>query len=99
MCTLPSLARSMVRTRPMGKPENVMSMPTLTPSESSATSTSRCVASNAPRAYSRYSTEPTMSAAVKNSSTVAFSRRCATGGRGWAVSVGGSFIAVRAQSQ
>jgi hypothetical protein len=46
----PSGASSMRRTRPMGKPEKVMSMPTRTPSESSATSTSRCVASNVPRA-------------------------------------------------
>ena len=44
-------ASSMRCTRPIGKPEKVRSMPTSTPSESSATSTSRCVLSNTPRAY------------------------------------------------
>ena len=53
MRALPSSASSTRRTRPIGKPAKVMSMPTLTPSESSATSTRRWVASKAPRAYSR----------------------------------------------
>ena len=50
MRTLPSLCRSMRRTRPIGKPEKVKSMPTSTPSESSETSTRVWVFSNTPRA-------------------------------------------------
>ena len=58
MRALPSAASSMRLTRPIGKPENVRSMPTMTPSESSATSTSSCVLSNTPRAYITYSKKP-----------------------------------------
>ena len=50
---LPSLFNSMRRTRPIGKPEKVTSIPTTTPSALSATSTSVWVDSNAPRAYSK----------------------------------------------
>ena len=50
MRTLPVSASSTRRTRPIGKPENVMSMPTTTPSESSAISTSVCVGWKTPRA-------------------------------------------------
>ena len=53
MRALPSAPSSMRRTRPIGKPAKVRSMPTTTPSESSAISTSSWVGSNAPRAYSR----------------------------------------------
>ena len=75
MRALPVSASSMRRTRPMGKPENVMSMPTTTPSESSAVSTRVCVGSNAPRAYSRYRPDPTINASVNSSSIAAFSSR------------------------
>ena len=63
MRTLPVSASSTRRTRPIGKPEKVMSMPTTTPSESSVTSTRFCVGSKTPRAYSRYSAEPAISSA------------------------------------
>src|SRR3990167_4409328 len=79
MRALPSGASSMRRTRPMGKPENVMSMPTTTPSESSAVSTSVCVGSKEPRAYRRYRADPTISARVNTISATALSSRCATG--------------------
>ncbi len=49
--TLPVSASSTWRTRPIGKPANVMSMPGMTPVESSATSVRRWVGSNTPRAY------------------------------------------------
>ena len=48
---LPSSRSTMRRTRPIEKPENVRSMPTLTPSALSTTSVRRCVGSNTPRAY------------------------------------------------
>jgi len=50
MRTLPVCASSTRRTRPMGNPEKVMSMPTTTPSESSVISTSVCVGWKTPRA-------------------------------------------------
>ena len=53
MRALPSGDSSMRPTRPTGKPAKVMSMPTTTPSESSASSTSCWVRSKAPRAYMR----------------------------------------------
>jgi hypothetical protein len=46
----PSSLSAMRRTRPIGNPENVRSMPMLTPSALSAISVSRCVASKTPRA-------------------------------------------------
>ena len=91
MRALPSAASSMRCTRPTGKPENVRSMPTTTPSESLAVSTSRCVGSNAPRAYSRYTPEPTISTKVNSSSAAALSCRCATGRSGTAA--GGNVLA------
>ena len=71
MRTVPCSASSMRLTRPMGKPEKVMSMPTTTPSESSAVRYSFCVASKAPRTHIRYSTEMAMSSAMKISSSAA----------------------------
>ena len=50
MRTLPWPSSTMFCTRPIGKPENVKSMPTCTPSESSVISTRRWVFSNTPRA-------------------------------------------------
>src|SRR5439155_5862461 len=65
----PSSSSAMRFTRPMGKPENVRSMPMLTPSALSATSVSRCPASNTPRAYSTYTTKPTATISVRPSSS------------------------------
>jgi hypothetical protein len=50
MRTLASSANSMRRTRPIANPAKVRGMPTVTPSESSVTSTTLCVLSNTPRA-------------------------------------------------
>ena len=50
MRALPSSPSDMRLTLPIGKPENVKSIPTPTPSAFSATSVRRCVASNTPRA-------------------------------------------------
>src|SRR5690554_2634879 len=87
MRTLPSSASSMRETRPMEKPAKVMSMPTTTPSESSETSTRRCVFSNTPRAYITYSAEPATSSTSNISSRAALNSRLRTGSGG--VSRGG----------
>jgi hypothetical protein len=52
MRTLPSSRSLMLRTVPIGNPENVRSMPTRTPSALSAIRMTRCVCSNTPRANS-----------------------------------------------
>ena len=81
MRALPSSASSMRRTRPIGKPENVMFMPTTTPSESSDTSTSFWLLSNKPRAYITYSAAATINVNMKPSSSTALnSRWSGTGG-------------------
>jgi len=82
MRTLPLSASSIRRTRPIGKPENVMSMPTITPSESSEVSTSCWVCSNTPRANITYSTKPTMVSATVVNKTRALRSRLAMWGTG-----------------
>src|SRR5665647_377039 len=93
MRALPSSASSMRCTRPIGKPENVRSMPTTTPSESSAINTSFWVASNAPRAYSTYRAEPQTSSSMKSINSLALSSRlppsCASDGAAGSGPAGG----------
>jgi hypothetical protein len=76
---LPSALSSMRRTRPIGKPAKVTSMPTTTPSESSACRYSVCVDSKAPRAYIRYSAAPATSTTISASSRAALNSALRTG--------------------
>ena len=86
----PSSASSIRRTRPIGKPANVRSMPTVTPSESSAIRTRRCDSSNAPRAYNRYTTVPAISSNSSANSSAALNSRFLADGE---AAEGCSFIA------
>ena len=61
----PSSESSIRRTRPIGKPENVKSIPTITPSESSAINITCWVLSNTPRAYITYASETQIIVTIK----------------------------------
>ena len=78
---LPSSPSSMRLTRPMGKPEKVMSMPTATPSEFSATSSNCWFSSNMPRAVMTKITKATISASVTSSNAAALLSGCLMFGR------------------
>ena len=79
MRTLPSALSSMRRTRPIGKPEKVRSMPAITPSESSASKINSCCGSNTPRAYITYSKNPSTNAVTSMSKKMALRSTCAIG--------------------